>query len=184
MLSCSVPTQNSEQISQVIYETAGQRRVHLLEVNDPNLLKSITSGEEISFKGQGSQDLVMCTLSQSFLIQQLEISNTQLLCGFGEEENFMVLNKSSYRLEPKLLVIPNFKPLEEKLESTMFDLPDMVPPEHLLSNTCLYEACQASNCEIDKFIIKTGAMEIDGIFGYFILRLHSKTCSQIPRPVL
>lgn len=171
MLTSFAPTQSSGDTKQITYEAEGQRRIHLLEVNDPILLKSITSGEEISFKGQGAQDLILCTSSQTFLIQQLEISNTQLLCSIedGDANNLMVLNKSSYRLEPKLLIIPNFKPLEEKLEATMFDVPDLVPLEQLLSSFHLYESCQASQTEIDKFLAKSGAKEIDGNFVNFIV---------------
>ena len=180
MLSSGVdkPTQESGQIRQILFDSSSQRSIHLLELNDSTLQKSITSGDMITFKGQGGEDLILCTASQTFLIQQLTISNTQLLCGYEEggwsDGNLLVLSKSSYRLEPKLLVRPNFKPLEEKLEATMYDNPDLIPQELLLPCQFVHGTCQASDTEIDRFLVKFGTIEIDGILisKFNILRIH------------
>jgi len=58
-------------------------KYRLLEAT-PEILKALTSGERVYFKGDESSEAVMCTANQTFKIQKVETSNTMLLVPPGE----------------------------------------------------------------------------------------------------
>ena len=51
----------------------------LLEINSPQLLKAFQEDQALCFKGQPEDPLMLCTMTQTFSVQELCISNSILV---------------------------------------------------------------------------------------------------------
>lgn len=144
----------------LLYEPSEGVRYHLLEVDDAELQRTLEDGDEISFKGDKEDPLTLCTSKNTYQVQQLCISNSQLLC-IQDSHHIRMISNTSYRLEPKVTT-PNFKKLQVVLDETIIDLPDETPFSKLTRYVDVYSLVPASDQEVDKFLKKQGAMNLDG----------------------
>ena len=142
------------------YEPSKDKKYHLLEVNDAELQRVLDDGDELAFKGGEDDSLTLCTAKSTFQVQQLCISNSQLLC-IQQDEVLRMVSSSSYRLEPKL-VRPNFKKLQDLLDETLLDVPDKAEDTRLIRYSDVFSSVAASDAEIEKFLKKQGVVNFDG----------------------
>lgn len=170
----------------MITEQAGQKIIYdpldysyeLFEVNSPELLEAIKENKSLVFKGEVEDTLILCTEKATFQVQQLCCSNSHLICESGDYNIMKTRTINQFILEPRL-VRPDFKRLDEFLENSYYDFPDLPTPK-LYTKEYLSEKIQASQFEIDRYLDKIGAFTFNGTLVLdLIFRIYEKILSKV-----
>ncbi|KAI7898758.1 sister chromatid cohesion protein Dcc1 [Cokeromyces recurvatus] len=157
---------------EIIYKNKFEKNTYsLIELGSKELQEAFESGKEVIIKGYADDEAVLCTESKTFLIRQVNTSNSMLLVNENHTLNQYTICddiSNTIELKPCLARLNRIDDLlGESLYSGSKNEKELSKNKTLYSYHDLLSIVQASENELLEALEKKGAFQHEGHFRLF-----------------